>query len=63
MIPRADFALEDDKATSSSDNFHSISVKDLKSDGILRPILGNLIFREKQIIGRQNKLFRSSNAS
>jgi hypothetical protein len=39
MIPRADFALEDDKATSSSDNFHSISVKDLKPDGILRPIL------------------------
>lgn len=39
MIPRADFALEDDKTTTSSDRFHSISVKDLKADGLLRPIL------------------------
>jgi hypothetical protein len=39
MIPRADFALQDDKSPTSSDNFHSISVKDLKPDGILRPIL------------------------
>ena len=39
MIPRADFALEDDKNTTSSDRFHSISVKDFKPDGLLRPIL------------------------
>lgn len=39
MIPRADFALEDERNTTSSDRFHSISVKDFKPDGLLRPIL------------------------
>jgi len=39
MIPRADFALENGMETTSSDRFHSISVKDFKSDGLLRPIL------------------------
>src|SRR5579885_2850738 len=39
MIPRADFALEDDKSGASYENIASISVRDLKPDGLIRPIL------------------------
>jgi len=39
MIPRADFALQDDVHAASYENVPSISVRDLKPDGLIRPIL------------------------
>jgi hypothetical protein len=39
MIPRADFALEETAAATTNASFHSISAKDLKPDGLIRPIL------------------------
>jgi hypothetical protein len=39
MIPRADFALQDDANAASYENVPSISVRDLKPDGLIRPIL------------------------
>ena len=39
MIPRADFALQNDSNAASYENVPSISVRDLKSDGLIRPIL------------------------
>lgn len=39
MIPRADFSLEDDKTATSYEKFQSILVRDLKPDGLIRPIL------------------------
>lgn len=39
MIPRADFAIEDDSTVTGNERFRSISVKDLKTDGLIRPIL------------------------
>jgi hypothetical protein len=39
MIPRADFALLDDKDSTSFEKFPSISVRDFKPDGLIRPSL------------------------
>jgi hypothetical protein len=39
MIPRADFAYEEDNSVTGNERFRSISVKDFKADGLLRPIL------------------------
>lgn len=39
MIPRADFALQDDANAATYENVPSISVRDLKPDGLIRPIL------------------------
>jgi len=39
MIPRADFALQDESNAASYENVPSISVRDLKADGLIRPIL------------------------
>ena len=39
MIPRAHFALQDDPNPASYENVASISVRDLKPDGLIRPIL------------------------
>src|SRR4030095_1598636 len=39
MIPREDFALDDDKTSTSYEKFTSITVRDLKPDGLIRPIL------------------------
>lgn len=39
MIPRADFALQDDTGATSYEKFHSISVRDLKADGLILPQL------------------------
>ncbi len=39
MIPRADFALEPNNSVSGNTSFHSISVKDLQTGGLIRPTL------------------------
>src|ERR1043166_1876037 len=39
MIPRADFALQDDRDATSYEKFPSISVRDFKPDGLIRPSL------------------------
>jgi hypothetical protein len=39
MIPRADFALDEDNSGTSHDNIPSFSVRDFKSDSLVLPIL------------------------
>lgn len=39
MIPRADFALTDETGATSHEKPHQITIRDLKSDGFMRPIL------------------------
>jgi hypothetical protein len=39
MIPRADFALDEGTGGTSHEKFPSISVRDLKADSLIRPIL------------------------
>lgn len=47
MIPRADFALQDDVNAASYENVPSISVRDLKPDGLIRPILRKPDFQKR----------------